>query len=180
MEIKQSNPNALKTIELHLQEMGNKELKVGWFPGAVYENGTPVAAVAQIQEFGAPSRSIPPRPFMRPTVFKETQAWMELAAQGAKAAVDGKTDMKTVFNLLGVRVQDNIKDTIESITSPPLSLITLMARKLRRQGETITGATIGRIVGLIKAGKADVSGVPDKPLQDTFQMTKTLNHTVEG
>ena len=42
--------------------------QIGFPSGQHYPDGTNVAYVAAIQEFGAPAVNIPPRPFMQPTV----------------------------------------------------------------------------------------------------------------
>ena len=56
-----------------------KSVKAGFLDDASYpDNGTPVAMIAVIQDFGAPSRGIPPRPFFR-TAIKEGEAkWPKL------------------------------------------------------------------------------------------------------
>jgi hypothetical protein len=51
------------------------ELQVGFMENAdPYPDGTPVALVAAVQEFGSPSNGIPPRPFMRPAVAERSRA----------------------------------------------------------------------------------------------------------
>ena len=45
-------------------------LRVGFLEGATYPNGTPVAMIAAIQEFGAPKAGIPPRSYFRPLIAK--------------------------------------------------------------------------------------------------------------
>ena len=49
-------------------EFENMVAQIGFPSGNNYEDGTPVAYVAAIQEFGAPAVNIPARPFMQPTV----------------------------------------------------------------------------------------------------------------
>ena len=63
--VKHSNPNAFKNLEVNLAQLGNSEAKVGWFENAKYSDGTPVAYIASIQEFGYPEGNIPPRLGMR-------------------------------------------------------------------------------------------------------------------
>ena len=50
-------------------------LQVGFLDGATEADGTSVALIASIQEFGAPSRGIPPRPFMRTTIAEHSPTW---------------------------------------------------------------------------------------------------------
>ena len=58
-----------------IRDIQSKKLRVGWFDTARYQDGTPVAYVAAIQEFG--HGAIPPRPFMRPTIAQQRQAWRD-------------------------------------------------------------------------------------------------------
>lgn len=179
VDMKESNPAGLQAINLALKAMDSVVGKVGWFPGAVYEDGTSVAYVATIQEFGVPEKSIPARPFMRPTIQEHTNEWRDTATTLAGKMVKGVITAEDVMGLLTIKAEADVAKTIESITSPPLSKITLGARKYRREGKSVTGKTIGEIARLIDEGKLDVSGVPDKPLDDTGFMLSTLTHTVE-
>src|SRR6478672_3144351 len=58
----------------------NPEVKVGFFENSTYPDGTSVPMVAAINEFGAPSRGQPPRPFMRNTIAKHRSEWPKAAA----------------------------------------------------------------------------------------------------
>ena len=52
MELRRSNPDAFKTLIAHLKELDSRVAKAGWFSTAKYENGTPVAYIAAIQNQG--------------------------------------------------------------------------------------------------------------------------------
>lgn len=95
----------------------NQQLSVGWFPSAVYEDGTPVALVAAAQEYTE-------RSFMRTTVVEQTQAWNEKLAVLLRQSPEPLTG-------LGAVVQGDIQEKIASITTPPLLPDTLAARKRR-------------------------------------------------
>jgi hypothetical protein len=152
------------------------EVKVGWFAKSAYPDGRPVAAVAAGNELGIASRSIPPRPFMRPTANDKQNEWREKAAVLAARVLEGKMEPFVAFDTLGQIAQNDIYNTITQITTPPLSKITLGARKYRQEGKKVTGATIGEIARKLKDGTLDVSGVSDKPLEDSFRMLNTLTH----
>ena len=71
--------------------------------------------------------------------------------------------------------------TIATLTAPPLSKITLLARKYRLAGGKVTGATIGMFAAQLKKNPdIDVSGVSAKPLNDTGMLLAHLTHTVES
>jgi hypothetical protein len=157
------------------------ETKVGFFPSAKYENNGPyVAKIAAIQELGA--GPIPPRPFFRPTIAKEKTAWMGYAADGAKAILAGKTTAFSVMDALGERAQEDVKETINQITSPPLSPITLELRAMKHKNPAlkVTGALIGEVAAKVRQpGYKLASGTPDKPLIDSKKLITTLTHTTE-
>lgn len=176
----ESDPKFFDKLESAFKDIERRELKVGWFEAAKYESGTPVAYVASIQEFGVPERSIPARPFMRPTYIAQINKWRALLDSLIGAALEGKTTITGIFDIVGKKIVADIRATIESITSPPLSPITLGARKYRREGKEVTGATIGEIAQLLKEDKLDISGVPAKPLDDTHFMITTLAHITES
>src|ERR1700761_5955410 len=51
--LKRQNPKAFEQLSVKLKELDGLELRVGWFESPRYEDGTPVAGVAAVQEFGA-------------------------------------------------------------------------------------------------------------------------------
>lgn len=180
MSITESNPDGLKNLRESLESLKKIEGKAGWFPSAKYEDGTPVAAVAQWNEFGVPSRSIPARPFMRPAVEANRQKWNDLAEGLAASVLDGSIKAYQAMETLTLVAGGDILKAIVAVTSPPLSPITLMARKYKKQGKAISGKVIGEIAGKIAAGKGDFSGVSDKPLNDTGYMIATLTAITES
>lgn len=173
--------SAFDKINLALKELDGIETKVGWFPGAKYEDGTPVALAMASNEFG--HGPVPPRPFFRPTVSEQKTAWGQFAAQGAKAVLDGSLSAHDVMDGLGERAQEDVKETINQITSPPLSPITLELRAMKHKdpGLKVTGKLVGQVAAKVKQpGYQLASGTPDKPLIDTKLAITTLTHTTES
>lgn len=178
--VKRSNPKGFKTLAARLKELSGIETRVGWFPGAVSETGVPVALYMSVQEHG--HGPIPPRPFFRTTIAKEEKAWAGYAAQGAKAVLAGKTTAFAVMDALGERAQEDVKQTINEITSPPLSPITLELRAMKHKDPSlkITGKIIGEAAYRInQPGYKLASGTPTKPLIDTKLAISTLTHITE-
>jgi hypothetical protein len=178
--LKRDNPAAFQKLDLALKQLKGIETRVGWFPAATYEDGTKVAYVASIQEFGA--GPIPPRPFFRPTVLEQQTAWREYAAQGARAVLKGSLSAFAVMDGLGERAQEDVKETINQITSPPLSPITLELRAMKHKNPAlkVTGKTVGEAA--YKVNQPDyklASGTPDKPLIDSKNLITTLTHVTE-
>ena len=177
-EVTRENPNAFKTLADALGAMDGVTGKVGWFAGAAYPDGTPVAYVASIQEFGVPSQNIPSRSFMRSTALEKDGEWREIANTLSARVLAGKMTPAQAMEILTLQAEGDIAAKIASIQAPPLSPITLGARKYRSQGKKVTGATIGEIARKLKEGKLDVSGVSTKPLVDTAVLVNTISHVV--
>ena len=180
MQVKREQPRAFETLLGRLKELDGVETKVGFFPSAKYEDGTPVAYVASIQEFGY--GPIPPRPFFRRTIAEQMKAWAGYAAQGAKAILEGTRTARDVMGGLGERAQEDVKETINRITSPPLSPITLELRAMKHKNPNlkITAKTVGEAARRVRQpGYVLDAGTPDKPLIDTKNMITTLTHVTE-
>ena len=180
MSMTETNSKMLTGLITQLDALENAEAKVGWFESAVYENGRPVAAVAAGNEVGIPSRSIPPRPFFRPTADAKEAEWGKTAETMAGRVIEGKATAEEAMEVLGLKAGGDVLETIVSITSPALSPITILARAYRKNGKDVTGKTIGEIAGLIKNQRYDITasqmaGVSTKPLNDTGHMIATLS-----
>lgn len=167
-------------LEQRIDSLNGAESKVGWFESARYPDGTPVAYVAAIQEYGSPQNSIPSRSFMRTTGIEKQTEWANIAGILAARVVAGKMSVFDAFETIGLQAEGDFAAKIASIVSPPLSKITLGARKFRQEGKKVTGRTIGEIARLLKEGKLDISGVSDKPLVDSALMVNTLTHVTEN
>ncbi len=128
------------------------EAKVGWFESAKYPDGTPVATVAMIHEFGAPGANIPARPFMRPTIADKGPEWNENIAKGIRAVLAGRTTADNVLTQVGMQAAGHIRQAISQVRSPALAASTIAQRE--RNGRT------------------------DQPLHDTGLMIATLTSIV--
>jgi hypothetical protein len=159
-------------LEALMKSMGDVQTKVGVTSATKYEDGTDVAYVAAIQEFGSPERSIPPRPTFRPVMIRERSNWIRTSEQGFKQVAQGKMALVDVMRLLGEVAAGDVRKEYSTIMSPPLTPTTLLLRKLKREGTQIGGKVVGeahRAVNMVgprpkKDKSADYSGVSTKPL----------------
>lgn len=157
--------------------------KTGYFETAKYEDGTPVAYVATVQEFGF--KSIPPRPTMRPTAAEKGKtggAWATLFGKGAKAVLDGNATPIQVMESLALVAAGDVSKAIAALTDPPLSPLTLLARLYKRDmGQKIkSGKTLGTLSKSLDAGPPNLAGlVSTKPLVDTGQMFQAVTGIAE-
>jgi hypothetical protein len=178
-ELKRGNSGALEQHLKNLKDLNGLEVKIGWFESSKYPDGRPVAAVAAGNEFGIAARSIPPRPFMRPTAVDKQGEIEAAAALLSTRVVKGQMTPFQAMDTLGGIIEGLVAQKIAEIQTPPLSQITLGARLYRKQGKKVTGKTIGEIAKKLAAGKLDVSGVSTKPLVDSALMVDTLTHVTE-
>ena len=99
--------------------------QIGFPSGQHYPDGTNVAYVAAIQEFGAPAVNIPPRPFMQPTVKAQKDEWVKIIANKLPQVASGKMSAFDVLDLVGIKASADIQTTISNIYSPPNSPATI-------------------------------------------------------
>lgn len=137
-----------------MKDLAKKQARVGFLESAKYPDGTPVAYVATIQEFG--SGAIPPRPFMRPTIEQQKAAWRETLRKGAKAVVNGNIEVGDMLQQFGMQSAGDVRQTIAAVTAPPLKQSTLDARQSRKKTE----------------------GVSQKPLVDTGLLIQSVTSDV--
>ena len=117
-----------------LKGLGKGKGQVGWFDSAKYENGTPVAYVATIQEYGW--GPIPPRSFIRPTVTAQKTKWSKVGGQYAKMSLEGKAAPNDALKAVVEAARGDIAQAISSVTEPALSDATLAARARRNNSST--------------------------------------------
>lgn len=131
----------------HAPSARNPSVKAGFFKTATEADGTPVAAIAAVQEFGAVVRGkggqgtvIPSRPFMRQTIAQQRTAWVRLLAGALKASLRGvpgpsggaggsQPPLQTLLQrltaptqaltLLGQTMQADLTHTIRQTHTPP-------------------------------------------------------------
>lgn len=117
-------------LEKALAEIAKKvskpgTLNVGFLEGATYPDGTSVPMVAAIQEFGAPAKGIPPRPFFRNMIAAKSPEWGDGVAQALKAK---DYDTTEALNLVGEGIKGQLQDSIKTTNSPPLAPSTVKAK----------------------------------------------------
>ena len=167
---------ALKTMAGNLDKAASVD--VGFPAGSTEEDGTSTPLVAAIQEFGAPSRGIPPRPFFRTMIKAHSAEWPDVAATALKAT--GYDAYKTL-DVLGDHVAGELRQSIVDMTSTPLSPVTVMLRGMRSQ-KRYDGWPFGKLIAearaRVKAGKTNY-GASTKPLEDTGAMLSNIVHIVK-
>lgn len=100
-------------------------VKVGFLEGATYPDGTPVALIAAIQNFGAPARGIPPRPFFSNMIRDKSPGWGDKLARVLEAV---NYDGEKALALMGEGIAGQLRESIQQTNSPPLAEATIRAK----------------------------------------------------
>lgn len=158
-----------KKLEKYLSDLSRKidkaaKVKVGFLSGATYSNGTPVAMIAAIQNFGAPAKGIPPRPFFSNMVADKSSEWGPAVGRLLR---DNAMDSQIALEQVGQGIAGQLRQAIVDTNSPGLSPVTLMLRKMRTADPSlvVTAATVGEAARRVAHGES-YGGVSTKPLVD--------------
>lgn len=117
---------AQKAIAKIVEKAGSKSLlSVGFMERAKYPDGTSVALVAAVQNYGAPSRGIPPRPFFSNMIKAKSPEWPKAIAD---LLIKNGYDMERTLKLTGEAIKGQLQQSIYDTDSPPLKPATV-ARK---------------------------------------------------
>lgn len=151
----------LDKLKQTLEAIQKKEARVGFFETSTYPDGTPVAYVAAIQEFG--HGKIPPRPFMRPAQQQNESKWLRTGAHLISESVQGSITPEQALDQIGQIAAGDVRKAIRAVTTPTLSERTVEGRKARLSKKSRK-----------KANPKTIS----KPLVDTGQMLQAVNSVV--
>jgi len=153
----------LGTFDAKLREMAAhlgkaNTVRVGFLEGATYPDGTSVATVAAVQEFGSPANNIPPRPFFRSMIAAKSPRWGDGVATVLKA---NGYDADRALHQVGDAIKGQLQQSIVDTNSPPLAPATIAAKS--------KGGTSAASLGVLG---------PAKPLVDTGHMLNSVDYEV--
>lgn len=112
--------NALAKIATGLAT--GSTMKAGFMQGATYPDGTPVAMIAAIHNYGAPMAGIPARPFFTNVVKKGQKTWgNDIKTILKVTGMDGKKTLE----LMGEKIKGEIQDEIVHGNFVPLKPATV-------------------------------------------------------
>ncbi len=146
--------------KLDAAQKSRKVGKVGWVNKSKYTDGTLIAMVAAVQEYGNPAKNIPARSMLGATVEKQKDKWAEIVTQIGKTTLQNDDPLDVVLESLVDRAAGDVRKTISDLTEPPLKKATIAARLRRRKDRK----TIGKL---------------DKPLIDTGVLLNTVTGVVQ-
>ena len=148
-----------------------KAVQAGFAQGSRFENGVSMATAAAANNYGAPSRGIPPRPFFSNAVAEGRKTWGQLLALELK-----RHDFHAARALegMGAHMAQDIAAALVAITGPALSQVTLLLRDRFPDRVGMTFEDVMKARADVAAGvQSTLSGTGAKPLVWTGQ---TLQH----
>ena len=111
----------LAEISKNLQKAASVE--IGFLEDATYPDGTPVALVAALNEFG--SDDTPPRPFFRGMIADKSPEWPDAVGN---LLVANEYDADKTLGQAGAAIKGQLQAAIVAYVGPPLKPATI-ARK---------------------------------------------------
>ncbi|GBK97742.1 hypothetical protein [Vibrio harveyi] len=151
----------LSELRARAEELERFKVFVGWLESARYDDGTPIAGVAAVHEYGSPIRRIPPRPYLRTAKEENRESWKKLVDFVSKQILSGNMKVEDALEMLGLKISGDIKKAIKNISSPALKQKTI-ANRLRKKAD---GKTVGNL---------------DKPLIETAIMINSVTYEVKS
>jgi hypothetical protein len=122
----------------HRMEDANKSVLVGVPVGAEPEpDGTPMAMIAAVHEFGSPEQNIPERSFLRGGIRRGTPKFGKLNERNLSAVVRGTMTVAQSLGQLGAMAAGEVKREFTTADFAPIAQATIYARK-RRFGKAST------------------------------------------
>jgi len=126
---------------------GVKSVDVGVFAGAKYQDGTPVALVATVNEFGSEDGVIPERPAFRNANKSNEDNLVKII----KNNVDPKTMVidPVTAGKVGVAHESAVKKSIVDLKDPPNAASTLKAKAPKANPLVNTGMYVRSITNKV-------------------------------
>jgi hypothetical protein len=120
---------------------GGRAVRVGFLEGSTETDGTSLPLVAALNEFGAPKRGQPPRPFFRTMVQQHKGEWGDKLGKVLKAT---DYDSTRSLGLMGELISGELRQSIADLSDPPLAASTI-ARKGFAKPLIHTGTMMQRV-----------------------------------
>lgn len=148
------------------------EVRVGFLENATYPDGTKVATVAAINNFGAPEAGIPARPFFSEMIARQSPEWGDRFATVLQS-VD--YDAEAALALMGVGIAGQLRQQIIETDSPPNSPVTNL---LKQRFPTRDGMEFDDVLQARADVAAGETAPPGKPLSWSGHMLASVDREV--
>lgn len=122
--LKDIDPRAIDRLKQRLIA-DNRVVNVGVPEGKHEEDGTPVAMVAAVHEFGSPSQGIPERPFLRVAIQRNRQRLIRLNRINLVKMLRGQIGVEQALGQLGEMGKGDVQTEIRTGDFTPLKDATI-------------------------------------------------------
>ncbi len=151
-----------------------KEVRMGFLENATYADGTSVATVAAINNFGAPEAGIPARPFFSDMIERHKGNWGDAFGELIKSV---NYDAAKALALMGEGMAGQLREQIVETNSPANSPVTNL---LKQRFPHRDGMTFADVVQAWQDIHGDVVeyAEPGKPLVWSGHMLNSVDKEV--
>lgn len=148
--IRRTDAGALARIVENVRSMGLNKLQVG-LPAGGAHSGTDLSMyeLGAVHEFGSPSRGIPARPFITPSITSNQEKYKKMLRAQAKQLIFRRVSLNTALSIVGEAAKSDIQKYMLSASFTPLKPETI-----KRKGSS-------------------------KPLIDTGQMRNAITYEIK-
>lgn len=128
----------------------HSKVNVGIPAGSTEADGTPVALIAAVHEYGAPEKGIPERSFLRSSIRENRAKYIQMNRNNLVAVLNRSMSMERALGLLGEAAAGDVKAKITSGNFQALK-----SQTIRRKGSS-------------------------RPLVDTGQLRQSISWEIEN
>ncbi len=150
-------------------------VNVGVGPGKREPDGTPLAMIGAVQEFGAPELGIPERPWLRPAITDNRAEYTALNRINLVKLMKGEITYDDALGQLGAMAVGNVVKQIKTADYTPLKASTLAARARRNTG-AYNKALARKREKMIAAGQTPPP--TGRPLVDTGNFWQSITFSI--
>ena len=124
--VTRTDAGALARIVENVRSMGLNKLEVG-LPSGGRHSGTELSMheLGMVHEYGSPTRGIPARPFIQPSIKDNTDKYKQLMRQQATKLIFRQTSLNNALSLVGEVAKADIQKYMLSASFTPLSAATI-------------------------------------------------------
>ena len=127
--ITRTDAGALARIVENVRSMGLNKLEVG-LPSGGAHSGTDLSMheLGMVHEYGSPTRGIPARPFIQPSIKDNTDKYKKLMRKQAGLLLFRRTSLNNALSLVGEVAKADIQKYMLSANFKPLAASTIEAK----------------------------------------------------
>ena len=125
--VKNFNPDLITNLKQRMKAATEKKVLVGLPAGREYPNGTPVALVGAVHQFGVPERGIPERPWLTDGLKLGIPKFRPMNRENLRLVMNGQMTVDHALGMLGQLATDEIKKDFFNNHWAPLAESTIRA-----------------------------------------------------